>query len=51
MRQQLLQKLSFGGKREIITNDQSANDIISAMLVAHTKYQKDYDLIADQFYA
>jgi len=51
MRQQLLQKLSFGGKREIITNDQSANDIISAMLVAHTKYQKDYDLISDQFYA
>lgn len=51
MRQQLLQKLSFGGKREIITNDQSANDIISAMLAAHTKYQKDYDLIADQFYA
>jgi len=51
MRQQLLQKLSFGGKREIITNDQSANDIISAMLVAHTKYQKDYDLISDQFYS
>jgi hypothetical protein len=51
MRQQLLQKLSFGGKREIIANDQSANDIISAMLAAHTKYQKDYDLIADQFYA
>lgn len=51
MRQQLLQKLSFGGKREIITNDQSANDIISAMLAAHTKYQKDYDLIANQFYA
>ena len=51
MRQQLLKKLSFGGKREIIANDQSANDIISAMLTAHTKYQKDYDLIADQFYA
>jgi hypothetical protein len=51
MRQQLLQKLNFGGKREIITNDQSANDIISAMLLAHNKYQKDYDLIADQFYA
>jgi hypothetical protein len=51
MRQHLLQKLSFAGNREIITNDQSANDIISAMLLAHTKYQKDYDLIADQFYA
>lgn len=51
MRQQLLQKLNFAGNREIITNDQSANDIISAMLTAHTKYQKDYDLIADQFYA
>jgi hypothetical protein len=51
MRQQLLKKLSFGGKREIIANDQSANDIISAMLTAHTKYQKDYDLIAGQFYA
>jgi hypothetical protein len=51
MRQQLLQKLSFAGNRQIITNDQSANDIISAMLTAHTKYQKDYDLIADQFYA
>jgi hypothetical protein len=51
MRQQLLQKLNFAGNREIITNDQSANDIITAMLAAHTKYQKDYDLIADQFYA
>jgi hypothetical protein len=51
MREQLLNKLKFSGKRDIIANDQNANDIIAAMLKAHSQHANDYDLIADQFYA
>jgi hypothetical protein len=48
---QILQKLNFKGSRNIIKQDQDANDIINAMLNAHTQYKNDYDLISDQFYA
>ena len=51
MREQLLNKLKFSGKRDIIANDQSANDIIAAMLKAHSQHANDYDLISEQFYA
>jgi len=51
MREQLLNKLKFSGKRDIIANDQSANDIIAAMLKAHSQHANDYDLISELFYA
>lgn len=43
--------LPYLGKRELLVKDQKTSDIVTAIRKFHKAYNKDYDSIADQFWA